>query len=169
MTYWLDLLAFQEQPCHFPLTVWASAAIQTCADRRVSVMYGGGSTVEVGAACCAAQSRKGFINGVAFAAWLQIWSVFWPNLCFYLSSSSQHHLLAWLQWSDEKQVLLFYTYAQGLTWWFVPGGGRGFGLSLWQQHSFSAPSAHVVLALRVLASFPPTHSRTVSGWSLSRT
>ncbi len=122
MAYWLDLLAFQEQPCHFPLMVWASAAIQTCADRRVSVMYGGGSAVEVGAACCAAQSRKGFINGVAFAAWLQFWSVFWPNLCFYLSSSSQHHLLAWLQWSDEKQVLLFYTYAQGLTWWFVPGG-----------------------------------------------
>ncbi len=92
------------------------------ADRRVSVTYGGGSAVEVGAAC-AAQSRKGFIKCAAFAAWLQFWSVFWPNRCFYLSSSSQHHLLAWQQWSDEKQVLLFYTYAQGLTWWFVPGGG----------------------------------------------
>lgn len=58
MAYWLDLHAFQEQPCHFPLTVWVSAVIQTCADRRVSVTYGGGSAVEVGAACCVLHSAE---------------------------------------------------------------------------------------------------------------
>ncbi len=161
MTYWLDLLAFQEQPCHFPLTVWASAAIQTCADRRVSVMYGGGSAVEVGAACCAAQSRKGFIKSAAFAAWLQFWSVL-TNLSVSISLPLPSIISSLeQQWSDEKQVLLFYTYAQGLTWWFVRGGEGVWPVAMATTQFSQLHPPTWCSPCACVASFPPTHSRTV--------